>query len=171
VQINSVARQLLAPLGAGSSTGGSDHSQVSAGVAELSHDDDSTVQSSTSFHQILSEYDMESITPKQFGELITRLHDAGAIDDGELRQLAKIRTDLEQSGVAADNPIDLIGFLEQKERAAQSRFDLLRQDSSSDPTTIDDAETALEESSSRLQWVRKFSLVHDSGASGIDAGA
>jgi hypothetical protein len=170
VQINSVARQLLAPLG-GSSTGGSDGSPGLAGVAKLGRDDESTIESSAGFHQILSEYDMESVTPKQFGELISRLHQAGAIDDGELRQLAKIRTELEQSGVAADDPVDLVKFLQRKEAAAQSRFDLLRQDSSSDAEMIDTAETALEESRGRLQWVRKFALVHDSGASGIDAGA
>jgi hypothetical protein len=157
-------------LGAGPSTGGSDGSPNSAGIAELARDDESTIRLSAGFHQILSEYDMESITPKQFGELITRLHDAGAIDEGELRQLARIRTELEQSGVGADDPIDLVRFLQRSEAAARSRYDLLQQDGSSDAATMDAAGTALSEASDRLQWVRKFALIHDSGSAGIDAG-
>jgi hypothetical protein len=170
VQINSVARHLLAPLGAGSSSGGSDGTPGSVGLAER-RDDDSTVDRSTGFHQILADYDMQSITPKQFGELIERLHDTGAIDDADLRQLSRIRTDLDQSGVRPDEPIDLIGYLERREAAAQSRVDLLGQEGSSDEATIDAAKVALEESRAQLQWVRKFAVVHDAGSTGIDAGA
>jgi hypothetical protein len=162
---------LLAPLGAGPSTGGSDGSPSPAGIAELGYDDESTVESSSGFHQILSEYDMESITPKQFGELIQRLHQAGAINDGELRQLAKIRTELEQSAVAADEPINLVRFLQRSEAAAQSRYDLLQQQGNGDAETTDAAKNAWEESRDRLQWVRKFALVHEAGSAGIDAGA
>jgi hypothetical protein len=171
VQINSVARHLPALLGAGSSTGGSDGSQIPAGIAELGRDDDSAVERSAGFHQILADYDMQSITPRQFGELVQRLHDSGAIDDSELRQLARVRTELEQSGVKSDAPIDLVAFLERRENAAQSKFDLIRQDGSSDASQVDAAEIALEDTRVQLQWIRKFAVVHDAGSTGIDAGA
>jgi len=171
VQINSIARHLLAPLGAGPSSGGSDGSQSPAGIAEPTRDDDLIVDRSDGFHQILADYDMQSITPRQFGELVERLHQSGAIDDAELRQLTRVRTELEQAGIRPDTPIDLIAYLEREEAAAQSRVDLLRQDISSDGATNEAAQAALEESRQQLQWVRKFAVVHDAGSTGIDAGA
>jgi len=171
VQINSVARHLLAPLGGGPSSNQSDTSANPATLAELGRDDDLAVERGGGFHQILSEYDMQSITPRQFGELVDRLHKSGEIDDNELRDLTRVRVELEQSGIAADDPIDLLAFLERKEAAAQSKFDLARQEGTGDDATIDAAELSYEESRRQLQWVRKFDVVHAAGSQGIDAGA
>jgi hypothetical protein len=158
-------------LGAGTSTGGSEGTQKSAEAAEPGSDDGLLIDGRGDFHQILAEYDMASITPRQFGEMLQRLHQSGAIDDAELRQLARVRTELEQVGVRPDDPIDLVAFLERREKAAQSKFDLARGDESSDAAMIDAAEISLEDARAQLKWVRKFAVVHAAGSDGVDAGA
>lgn len=169
MQINSIAQQLLAPLGFDRNSSSSNES--TPGPIKIQNDDQITLTEGGAFHRILSKYDVTNITPGEFSNLVQELHDAGEIDDAEFRELAKMRLELEQSGVPFDEPTDLVDFFTDK---LQQRVDEFQQSRAADPLrppTDKEAAAFTAESRRQLEWIRKFALVSDAGAEAIDLGA
>lgn len=105
---------------------------------------------------VLENYDVTRITPRQFTEMIHRLFDAGAISQQEFDQLATIRLDLDIAGIDPDQSIDLLQFYREK-------TDEARRQGERTPAVAD----AL---LNRLDWIEKFALVQASpDAFGLDA--
>ena len=60
--------------------------------------------------QIVAEYDVTDISPREFSEMIHKLHEAGALSDQELQELSQIRVDLDLQGVDPDETLNLVDF-------------------------------------------------------------
>lgn len=170
MQINGIARQLLGPLQFDATPSSAAAPAAAQAVANSSADADVGVVSS-GFHEILSHYDVTNITPREFSDLVQELRDSGEIDDDEFRQLSRIRLELEQAGIGADEPIDLIDFVEDKLREQADHLAALKTPGSTDPTSTSDVTASIAESKRQLDWVHKFALVHAAGADGLDVGA
>jgi len=109
---------------------------------------------------VLARYDVTDISPRDFSEMIQRLYDAGAINDGQLQELAAVRLDLEQADVAPDESIDLLDFYARRIEKAQHRF------GDGNGAT----RTQLAPLLRRLEWIEKLAVLHDTaGELGMDA--
>ena len=73
----------------------------------------------SALRDILSEYDVTNITPREFSEMLQKMHKSGIITDEELTDLNQIRIDLEGDGVDADESIDLVEHYADKLRASR----------------------------------------------------
>jgi len=116
--------------------------------------------SPAALRRVLSRYDVTDISPRDFSEMIQRLHDAGAINDGQLHELAAVRLDLDQANVDPDESVDLLDFYVRRIEKVQRR--------------LDDADGAagmqLTPLLRRLQWMEKLAVLHDTtDEMGLDA--
>lgn len=170
MQIASIAQQLLSPLSFDRKADSAAESD-SAKPNDKARLGDSGLVGSGQFHEILSQYDVTNITPRDFSNLVQQLHEAGAIGDADMRELSKMRLQLEQSGASPDTPVNLLEFFQANLENKQRRYDdLLRQGLPDQVATLrGDDFTA--EARKQLDWVRKFALVQDSGDTGVDLGA
>lgn len=169
MQINGIAQQLLAPLGFDRNNSSSNDA-TNPGPIKIVNDDVITSDGGA-FHRILSRYDVTNITPGEFSNLVQELHEAGEIDDAEFRELAKMRLELEQSGVPFDEPTDLVDFFSDKLNKQADEFQTSRAADPLHPPTDKEAAAFTAEAKRQLEWIRKFALVSDAGAEAIDLGA
>ena len=134
---------------------------IGSGQAETTADSGAST-SSPAFRQILSQYDVSSISPRQFSEMLTKLHQSGTISDQQYQNLSQIRTDLDQSGVQPDEDVNLVKFYSQKLSQTQK--------SAASPTTGAAGQPqSLNTTQARLDWLRKVSTIQSDPASGIDS--
>lgn len=170
MQINGITKQLLNPLSLGQSTTTGAGGSTAAVLDRLKKADGSP--GGSEFHEILARYDVKSISPSDLGELAQSLHDAGEISDADLRDLNQLRAELEKDGIDPNQAVDLSAILEKKLAGLTSARDLLRtQTPAADPADIAAAEKNLAEKTRQVEWIRKFALVQQAGAVGIDTGA
>lgn len=170
MQINGIAKQLLNPLSLGQSTSAGSGNSSAAILDRLKQA--ASTSGGSAFHEILARYDVTSISPNDLGELAQSLHDAGEISDADLRDLNQLRSELEKDGIDPNDKVDLTAVLEKKLAQSTSARDLLRaQSPEADPADIAAAEKNVGEKNRQLDWIRKFALVQQAGAVGIDAGA
>ncbi len=110
---------------------------------------------------VLARYDVTDITPAEFTEMAYRLHEAGAITQTELQELAAVRLELEQAGIDADESIDLLEFYSARVAKAERRTA-----GSADPEA---ASAELAPLRQRLEWIEKLAVLHDTaGELGLD---
>jgi len=121
---------------------------------------------SSSFRQILSKYDISSITPRQFSEMLQKLHQSGTISGQQYQDLSQIRTDLDASGVQPDEEVDLVKFYSQKLNKAQGAAAAAQTKSSSLPAGQSQSLTTMQQ---RLEWLRKVSTIQSDPAAGINS--
>jgi hypothetical protein len=111
--------------------------------------------------QILAKYDVKNISPTEFSEMAQKLYQAGAISESDFQELSAIRVDMESSGIAPDEQIDLTDFYQRKLKQVQDKL------ADADETASPQQLGALLR---RYDWVQKFAVVHaDPQAAGIDA--
>jgi len=170
MQINGIARQLLAPLQFDATTSSAASLAATKAASPPAADSDAG-SLGPGFHEILSRYDVTNITPREFSDLVQELHDSGEINDDEFRQLSRMRLELEQAGVGADDPIDLIDFFEDKLRDQTDDLGAPQDPTAPPPETAGKDPAITAETHRQLEWVRKFALVHAAGADGVDVGA
>jgi hypothetical protein len=170
MQINGIARQLLGPLQFDSAPSSPAASPSPAAAAD-SPADDLVVGRSGAFHEILSRYDVTQITPRQFSDLVQKLHEAGEINDAEFRELARMRLELEQAGYGPDDPLSLVDFFEDKLRDRTAEFESSRDRTAPQVAATLDEAAFTSEAKRQLDWVRKFALVQAAGADAVDVGA
>ena len=60
--------------------------------------------------EIAAEYDVTNISPREFSQMIGKLHEAGALSDREFQDLSQIRIDLDLQGVDPDETLNLVDF-------------------------------------------------------------
>jgi hypothetical protein len=135
---------------------------VGSGQAETTAESGAST-SSPAFRQILSQYDVSSISPRQFSEMLTKLHQSGTISDQQYQNLSQIRTDLDSSGVQPDEEVDLVKFYSQKVSQTQKS-------AAASPTTGAAGQPqSLNTTQARLDWLRKVSTIQSDPAPGIDS--
>ncbi len=113
---------------------------------------------SSSLLEILKEYDVTHITPRQFSQMLQKLRESGNITEQEYTELAQIRRDLLEAGVEADEPVDLLDFYQKFIRKLQ----LMQSVGAAEST--DDLQTTLQRAEKHLKWLEKIStLQHEMG--------
>jgi hypothetical protein len=137
---------------------------VGSGQAETTAESNAST-SSPAFRQILSQYDVSSITPRQFSEMLQKLHQSGTISDQQYQNLSQIRTDLDSSGVQPDDEVDLVKYYSQKLNQTPNSA------AASAPTGSAGQPQTLNTTQARLDWLRKVSTIQNDPASGIDSQA
>ena len=139
---------------------------VSPGVADVAGEGASTA--AASLRQIVSHYDMRSISPREFSEMAQQLFDAGAISEDQFNELAAVRLELDRGMHEPDAPLDLIEVLEDKLRSQQKQQEQLA--AAGEKNRLPAAGQAMKVTLRQLDWLRKFEIV-GSGAygEGVDA--
>jgi len=125
---------------------------------------------SSNLADIISQYDLSQITPQGFSEMVQKLHQAGAIGEGELRDLAALRAELDRAGVKPNEKVNLNELCQRRVASLEKR--LQAAEVAGDNTERQQSQQSLSEARRRLDWVQKLSLVHASPESvGFDMAA
>ena len=111
--------------------------------------------------KIAAQYSVTEITPREFSDMLDALHQAGALTDEQLQQLAQIRVDLDLENIDADEEVDLVDFyadkLEELSRTEKDGF------TSGRSPNVAQAEQL-------LGWMEKFAMIQSSAdVSWLDA--
>jgi hypothetical protein len=107
--------------------------------------------------KIATRYDVTKITPREFSRLLEELRQAGALSETDRQLLAQILVDLHQEGIDLDETVDLVRFYTKKGEKLQ---DSLRT-KSIPPQARLQLEAALTDLQKRLDWLRRFALLHE----------
>ncbi|HEX4148517.1 MAG TPA: hypothetical protein VHY20_06000, partial [Pirellulales bacterium] len=70
--------------------------------------------SSSAFRQIVSQFDIHDISPREFSSLVQQLASQGAISQSDQKELNQMRVELDLSGAQPDEPLDLEQFFQKK---------------------------------------------------------
>ena len=98
----------------------------------------------------LVQYDLRQITPRQFGQLVQQLYRQGMISQEEYRLLGQLRLDLDREGYRADEPLDLVEYLQDRLEEALQRQTRLGEE---DPVAAAQEALRLQR---QLLWVQKY---------------
>jgi hypothetical protein len=107
----------------------------------------------TALREILAQYDVTDITPREFSEMLHKMHKGGIISEEELKDLSLIRVDLDRDGIDPDESIDLVDYYSDK---------LRKQTPDVDPSTPSADEPSPDGLKRRLNWLEKLALVQAS---------
>jgi tryptophan 2,3-dioxygenase len=121
---------------------------------------------SSAFRQILSQYDVSSITPRQFSEMLQKLHQSGTISDQQYQSLSQIRTELDASGVQPNEEVDLVKFYSQKLNTVQGAAVANQSKTGSLPAGPPQSLGTVQQ---RLDWLRKVSTIQNDPDAGINS--
>lgn len=157
----SVGQQALPIFGSKSEQGAAQLGDLIA--ANTTGGNESTSADSSACRQILANYDVSSISPREFSQLLNELHVSGAINDNELQQLSAIRFELDKAELDPDEKLDLVQlFSERLKQQVQSTKDaaLGREESELSPESQKEAIALTQR---RLEWLQKFATLHAEG--------
>ncbi len=107
------------------------------------------VDSSPPWQELLARYDLRQITPRRFGELVQELRRREMLSPEEYQLLAGLRLELDQKGYRADQPLDLLQYLEDRLQEAQQDQLLLGEDPA-------EQEALVQAIQQRLLWAQRF---------------
>jgi hypothetical protein len=119
-------------------------------------------QAGESVRDILGQYDLNQITPREFSELVQRMSDSGNISTEQLQDLALIRLELDLGGVPADESIDLVQYVEQRFESKLAEANKAAGEENTNPLE----NKQLLGAQRRLELLQKFHAIH----SGDDPG-
>jgi len=105
------------------------------------------------WQEILKDYDVTHITPRQFSEMLQRLRESGVIGEQEYMDLTQVRRDLMEAGIENDEPVDLLDFYQKVIRKLQ----LMQSLGSAEST--EDIEMAMQRAEKNLAWLEKVSTL------------
>lgn len=115
-----------------------------------------TAPVSSSFREILARYDVRNISPREFSELVQKLFDAGEIGQADVQELSLLRLELDKSHSDADQPLDLVKFLQDKLRQQEDEINRVNRRHPEQPV---DRDAALRLTRRQLEWMEKFASV------------
>lgn len=122
---------------------------------------------SEAFREVLSRYDVRSISPRDYSALLSELRNKGAINDEQLQLLSLVRLELDATNQPADEPLNLVEFF--SERLQKHTDELARTNAKAESKGLSPADTTNLLASSRdtLEWLEKFARV----AEGVEPGS
>lgn len=111
---------------------------------------------SSALREIVAEYDVTDISPREFSEMLGKLHEAGVLSDQQYQDLSQIRVDLDLQDVDPDETLNLVDFYCDKLRELCGSLD----DSDGGSGSLA-AETLPEAVSAqrRLAWLEKLAAI------------
>lgn len=117
---------------------------------------------------ILGQYDVAEITPREFSEMLQKLRQSGAISDADYQELSQVRMDLDREGTNADEPVNLLSLMIEKLKDIQEKSQAINETAGAAPGG-NPAEALLKR---QVEWLEKFAAVHENPmAIGLDAQA
>ena len=141
-------------------------SNAAAPADKPATDTSSSAANSAAFRQVLSQYDVTSISPRQFSEMLQNLRKAGAISDQQYQDLSQVRSELDQAGIEPDERVDLVQFYADRLKKAQQSA----ADSQEQTGTLPAGQTQLLSTlDQRLQWLRKVATIQTDPAAGVNS--
>ncbi len=128
----------------------------------------STPQANAALQNIVNQYNLESISPRELAALATELQRAGGLSPKELQGLQRLRQELEESGVGADEPIDLLQFVQQRMSQFRQNATQARQ-SGADPQVVASADLTANFAIEQSRLIDKLTtLQHPNQRSSLD---
>jgi hypothetical protein len=118
------------------------------------------------FRDVLARYDVTDISPREFSELLTELHQAQAITDAQFQELSSMRVELDQANLDPDGRLNLIDFFQRKLRREEQQLSDLEQKKSPVPLGREDS---LRGTLRQIDWLKKFAVAHASGYQPLDS--
>jgi len=116
--------------------------------------------------EIAAEYDVTNISPREFSQMIGKLHEAGALSDREFQDLSQIRIDLDLQGVDPDETLNLVDFYVDRLRELCGSLDA---PAGGDGSVAADALPQAVSAQRRLAWLEKFEAIQtDPDSAGLD---
>ncbi len=106
--------------------------------------------------EIAARYDVTKITPSEFAQMLQQIEQTGALSEADRQLLAQILVDLHQEGIAPNETIDLVRFYTKK----VEKFRDSLENRSFPPAGHRHLEAMLAAMEKRLDWLRRFALVH-----------
>jgi len=103
---------------------------------------------SPSLREVLARYELKRISPQDISKLARDLNEAGLINGEEFERLAGVRVELENAGIAANERIDVIAFLEE-------RLNQILEARAADEET-DSADDSVQRLTRQLDWLRQL---------------
>ena len=121
----------------------------------------------STFREVLSQYDVAEITPRQFSALAQQLFQARGISADDLKELSQMRMQIDQEHPDPDEPINLLEFFGQK--LQEQTLAATEQEQAKKPVTAADR-AKLTMAQRQFGWVHKFGTVQsDSSTEALDA--
>lgn len=121
----------------------------------------------TALREILARYDVTDISPREFSEMIRKLHEAGTLTDEQFQELSLIRVDLDLDCLDPDEALNLVEFYADKLSELRQSQDDLEELSGS---LSANQPPQLAPTQRRLEWMAKFAAIQsDSDHVGLDA--
>jgi hypothetical protein len=123
---------------------------------------------SAALRDIVSQYDVTSISPREFSEMLQRMHQAGVLGDSQFQELSLIRLDLDSEGIGANEKINLVDLYQKKLQKLLSQ----QQEAAESGNAVAGGAVALEVFQRRLEWLQKVVMMQSSpDAIGFDLSA
>ena len=121
---------------------------------------------SEAFREVLSRYDVRSITPREYTAMLSELRSSGAIDDEQLRLLSLVRLELDEANLPLDEPLDLVQFFSERLEQYSAEIKQMNERAASEGLPPADTTAALATSRDTLEWLEKFARVAEGAEPG-----
>ncbi len=105
--------------------------------------------------EILTKYDVTSISPRAFSELLQELQQASLLPDKDLHELFQIRADLDRENIAPDQRVNLLEMYRQRLKEAERA--VAEAQDSVEATSAEKLAASLRR---RVEWLGKFAAIH-----------
>lgn len=160
VPIAQLATGLVGSLFGGGKRGA--ESEVTARPRSAEPASSPTSVSPAQYRQILAEFDVRNISPRQFSQLIGELQATGELEPGDVQELQAMRVQLDADGAAPDEPIDLLSWI--RRRLAQADRAGAAEPSVSE--TTQDLTKKLGALHKQAGWVERLDRAHQAALEG-----
>lgn len=119
------------------------------------------------FREVLSRYDVRSISPRDYSALLGELRSKGAINDEQLRLLSLVRLELDSTNQPADEPMNVLEFFSERLKKYSEELARTNAKAVSKGLPAGDSTALLASSRDTLEWLEKFARV----AEGVEPGS
>lgn len=121
---------------------------------------------SEAFREVLSRYDVRSITPREYSAMLGELRSSGAIDDEQLRLLSLVRLEIDEANLPLDESIDLVEFFSERLEQQSDEIQELNERAAREGLPPANTTAALATSRDTLEWLEKFARVAEGAEPG-----
>jgi hypothetical protein len=103
---------------------------------------------------ILRKYDITNISADDFSQMVTQLHQAGALSDKDVQDLSNVRTDLAAAGISPTQSVNLVDFYASKVQQDQKSIQ-----SNGENGVVNQQQLGADKH--QLDWMQKFATIQE----------
>ena len=105
---------------------------------------------------IVGDYDLRRITPREWNELVSRLDSSGQLDDQDRSDLLAVGRALEAAGYRPEERVDLLEFINRKLTDAQGQYAQAQE--SGDATQLATARHMADALVRQTEWLQRITM-------------